>query len=129
MASTESITILLVDDDPAYCEFLSMVLTGYGFRVLVAHSGEAALGLADQADLALIDMIMPGLSGIETIPLVRERNPDLRVIACSGCEDCLFRPDLDRLEVERFVGKPFPMSVLIQEIEAEMGTQLVASAV
>ena len=110
------IGVLLVDDDPAYCEYMAMSLAQYGYRVLVANSGAMALELADQADVALIDMIMPGLSGVETIPLVRCSNPALRVIACSGSDESLFREDLDRLDVPKFFTKPFSLEKLVQEI-------------
>jgi CheY-like chemotaxis protein len=120
MVSTDTISILLVDDDPAYCEFLSINLAAYGYHVIVAHCGATALEFADQADVAVIDMIMPGLSGLETIPLVRCNNPNLKVIACSGCEEALFRADLDRLDVERFLPKPFPVELLVQAIDAAL---------
>ena len=105
---------------------MAISLSGFGFHVLVAHNGAMALELADQAQVALIDMLMPGLSGAETIPLVRSANPNLKVVACSGCEESFFREELDRLEVELFLAKPFTLESLIAQVEAVFDLRVTA---
>ena len=113
-----------MDDDEAHCCLLTLMLELQGFRVLVANSGAVALELADQADLALVDMIMPGLTGVETIPLLQTGNPELKVIACSGWDEEYFRAELDQLGVERFLAKPFPIELLLEEIDAVCGAKI-----
>jgi CheY-like chemotaxis protein len=112
------IRILVVDDDPAYVRLLGLFLRRYGYTVVSATSGKAALQFAGEADLALVDMIMPDLDGLETIALLRRRNPKLKVIASSGCAESEFRADLDRLGIEHFLLKPFTPERLIEEVEA-----------
>jgi CheY-like chemotaxis protein len=111
------ITILLVDDDAPHCSLVSMLLEDQGYRVLVAHCGATGLELADQADVAVIDMIMPGLTGMETIPLLQSSNPNLKVIACSGSEKQRFADDLQALGVTVFLPKPFSIEELIYQVE------------
>lgn len=66
--------ILVVDDDPVILDALSMGLGSKGYRVDTAASGEAALAhcLRTPPDLAILDIEMPGLSGIETARRLRE---------------------------------------------------------
>jgi CheY-like chemotaxis protein len=73
--------------------------------------------LAGQADVAVVDMVMPGLSGPETIPLLQSRNPCLAVIASSGCAEEEFRQELDALGVEVFLAKPVPVERLIEQLQ------------
>lgn len=68
-------TLLLIDDD---CQFLHMMAEGLraaGFDVLEASSGDAALQLALEAepDLAICDVRMPGMSGLELVPKLRDQ--------------------------------------------------------
>ena len=68
-------TILLVDDDAEIRELLELLLTGEGYAVLQADSGEAALDLLGRGasvDLIILDVMMPGLSGYKTCARVRE---------------------------------------------------------
>jgi DNA-binding response OmpR family regulator len=76
--------ILAVDDDPTAVAALRQILTQRGYEVTTAISGEDALALlADQSfDLAILDVVMPGMSGYELCRHIRkdERTLDLPVI-------------------------------------------------
>lgn len=67
--------ILLVDDDVALARLLAEFLTLQGFRVEVLHSGEEALDrvAGDPPDLIVLDVMLPGASGFETLRRLRER--------------------------------------------------------
>lgn len=67
--------ILAVDDEPAIVRFVKLALSGEGFRVLGASSAEEALGLSEayRPDLALIDIMMPDMDGLELMRALRER--------------------------------------------------------
>ncbi len=78
--------ILLIDDDPSVSAAVQLILEHEGYAVTLAGSGEAGLALiaTTEFDLAIVDMYMPGLSGLETIARIRERAPALPVVATSG---------------------------------------------
>lgn len=70
-------TILLVDDERVIVETLAADLKGAGFSVLKAESGEKAVAMLQErnVDLAVIDLVMPGIGGIEVLQEVKERCP------------------------------------------------------
>lgn len=66
--------ILIVDDDPSVCRWLGAALGLEGYRVLEAANGYEALSLAEsyQPDVILLDIMMPGMSGLEVLDRLRE---------------------------------------------------------
>ena len=70
--------VLVVDDEPSICSYLSQLLTGEGYSVATAQNGLAALELARQLrpDCITMDIMMPGMDGNEVIALLRS-DPDL----------------------------------------------------
>jgi len=67
-------TVLVVDDEPPTVELLSDMLTSQGFRVLPAHDGQQGIALAraEQPDLIVLDLVMPGLTGFDVVRELRE---------------------------------------------------------
>jgi DNA-binding response OmpR family regulator len=118
------IRILVVDDEPSYLRLIGLVLRRYGYTVLSAASGEEAMDHANQVDIAVVDMMMPEMDGLETIQLLQWHNPQLKVIASSGCAESEFRGELDRLGVEIFLAKPFPVEALMAQVQAMMRSAL-----
>ena len=92
MAHTSGCTVLLTDDDNNYLSAVSQLLERAGHSVKKANSGEKALELlsaeADEVDLALLDIRMPGMDGIETLQQLRQRHPAIPVIMLTG-EDAI----------------------------------------
>ncbi|MBF0608421.1 MAG: response regulator [Candidatus Magnetobacterium sp. LHC-1] len=83
--------ILVVNDDLIELECFHFILEGENYDVLVASSGYEALEvferefiLSDGIDLVILDIMMPGMDGIEVLAKLKERYPDLPVIICSG---------------------------------------------
>jgi two-component system response regulator PilR (NtrC family) len=78
--------ILLIDDDPSVSAAVQLILEHDGYAVVSAGSGEAGLELMSSCDfdLAIVDIFMPGLGGLETIARIRRLAPDLPVVATSG---------------------------------------------
>jgi DNA-binding NtrC family response regulator len=72
----QAYTILITDDDRGVREALSEIVEAQGFRAQRAASGEEALEIvqAEPVHLALLDMHMPGFTGLETLQLVRQVN-------------------------------------------------------
>jgi PAS domain S-box-containing protein len=98
-------SILVVDDDPDVREVAISGLESLGYRMLAAESGQAALDLLrrdGKVDLALVDMAMPGMNGVELIKRARERYPDLRVVLVTGYADIgAFAPRQDDLVLQK----------------------------
>src|ERR1043165_2449304 len=87
-------SVLIVDDDPLTREALSALLAQHGFAVVgEASDGEEAIGVAGrlQPKLVLLGLSMPGLSGIEALPRLREAAPgcEVVVLTASGTEENL----------------------------------------
>jgi DNA-binding NarL/FixJ family response regulator len=87
-------SVLIVDDHPLTREALTALLTQHGFSVVgQAADGEEAIGRARrlQPQLVLLDLSMPGLSGLEALPRLREAAPSCEVVVltASGTEENL----------------------------------------
>jgi two-component system, NtrC family, response regulator AtoC len=79
-------SILVVDDDESTRRYLAVLLTGLGYEVIDAESGEAALGRLREPPgptLVLLDLILPGMGGLEVLDHIRETLPSLPVIVLS----------------------------------------------
>ena len=79
-------TILVVDDDEPTRAAVFAMLEPLGYRILEATDGEAGLKLyrQEQVDLVVMDILMPGKEGIETIRELKEEFPEAKIIAISG---------------------------------------------
>jgi CheY-like chemotaxis protein len=114
-------TILLVDDEPAVRTLVSIVLHKRGYRVLEAEDGPRALDAyrrqQGQIDLVLLDVIMPGLSGPETLRQLRALDPTARVVFTSGAHANALTEE-DRAQSLGFFAKPFHLNELADAIGA-----------
>jgi DNA-binding response OmpR family regulator len=83
-----NIRVLVVDDEPGFRNSLAKILQVHGFHVVEADGPDTALdSLADpknRIDLALVDVVMPGISGFALAYRIREQNPAPRVLLMSG---------------------------------------------
>jgi two-component system NtrC family response regulator len=75
-------TILIIDDDNLILMMLKQTLSKAGYRTLTVSSGEEGIALlaTTHADLVLTDYLMPGMSGIEVLNLIKQKKPLLPVI-------------------------------------------------
>ena len=90
-----------MDDESPIVETAREILESNNYRVLSATNGVDAIGIfrkqSSSIQLVLLDMMMPGIDGLDTTDVMREHDANIRVIASSG----LRRPNND---AERFVG-------------------------
>ncbi|PYN84224.1 MAG: hypothetical protein DMD87_28325 [Candidatus Rokuibacteriota bacterium] len=81
-------TILVVDDEPVVLETVRDCLTAHGYQVLTAAGGEEAVQVAQAHQgaiaLALVDVVMPGMSGPEVAQRLHGSRPDLKILFMSG---------------------------------------------
>lgn len=112
--------VLIVDDEAEFGMFQKTLLEEEGLTAAVAISGEEAAGigsaLSEPGAIALVDMTMPGLDGIETIHALQQRHPALKFIATSGHSESRFRVRLDALGVRTFLPKPYTTDRLLSVI-------------
>src|SRR4051812_1920889 len=82
--------ILVVDDEPSMLGYLKTLLEVESFRVMTATSGEEAVLLLQQAplpDLILLDLLMPGIDGLQTLEQIRKLHPHIKVVMLSCLSD------------------------------------------
>jgi signal transduction histidine kinase/CheY-like chemotaxis protein len=117
-ASGEGGTVLLVDDEPTVLDVGRRILERSGFVVFAAASGAEAVqliaSLEAPLDVAVIDMSMPGLTGLETVSAIRRELPQLPVILTSGyTTDALEALPMDT----RFIQKPYANHALVELLQ------------
>ena len=111
--------ILAVDDEPRYLEIIRFNLEAAGYRVACAASGEEALDVfaADDSELIILDVMLPGLDGFEVCRLVRERSScPIIMLTAKGAEEDKVRGL--RLGADDYVTKPFSAQELLARVEA-----------
>jgi DNA-binding NtrC family response regulator len=107
-------TILAVDDDASVLAFLEIALRAEGRRVLTASDGQQAVAAVShqKVDVVLLDLIMPGLSGLGALERLLEEDPDLVVIVLTGYGAVNTAREAMRLGAYDYVTKPFDISFL-----------------
>ncbi|HZE63248.1 MAG TPA: response regulator [Pyrinomonadaceae bacterium] len=110
--------ILLVDDDETIRDTLYELLSEY-YICQTAETAEKAFARleADQYDVVLTDISMPGLSGLELLGHVRQKFPDTPVIIISGIGDQEHAQGLIRLGAFDFLLKPFSLDVVEKSVK------------
>lgn len=89
MMKDETTKILIVDDDPAIGELLARYLGAAGHESASALDAETALNLLKGADFQLViaDIMLPGMSGIDLLNIIRQSWPDIAVLMITGVDD------------------------------------------
>ena len=100
---------LVVDDDEDIRKILSKVAEKQGFRVQQACDGETAIRLQRELrpDLILLDVSMPGISGLDALREIRDFDPHVAVVVVSGAADAEIGEKALDLGAVNYVGKPF----------------------
>ena len=113
--------ILVVDDDPQIRRVMRVTLTGHGYEVDDAKSGDAALEkLRDQRfDLVLLDMNMPGIGGLETCRAIRGPS-EIAVIRLTVRDTESDKVDALDAGADDYVTKPYNPSELLARIRAAL---------
>ena len=112
-------SVLIVDDEKLLVRTLSTALKEVGYRISTAGSAEQAeKHLAQEAsfDLILVDNRLPKASGLELIHRLRDRAIRSRVILMTAYETPEVKAEAKRLKVDRYLKKPFDLTVLLTEI-------------
>ncbi|MCA9021097.1 MAG: PAS domain S-box protein, partial [Planctomycetaceae bacterium] len=116
----ESGSILVIDDDKTVCNVVNRVLNRFGFSVLTAYSGSEGVEVYeqhhDEISVILLDMTMPGLSGVETFELLRKKGVNIPVILTSGLSETDISEQIQGAAVFHFLKKPYKPQKLVNVI-------------
>jgi two-component system alkaline phosphatase synthesis response regulator PhoP len=101
--------LLIVEDDPTLRQALTFNLTREGYEVTSTADGEAALEAArsDRLDLILLDVMLPGMSGVEVLRVLRREGITTPVIILSAKGDEIDRVVGLKVGADDYVAKPF----------------------
>jgi DNA-binding response OmpR family regulator len=116
--------ILVVDDQSDVRAMIAMVLRVHHFEIVEAASGAAALKAFEDSrpdskfDLAIVDIFLQGTNGFDIISMMRERVPDLPVVAISGMTTLDFLSTSPELANVVCLQKPFRPNELVRAVEA-----------
>lgn len=111
--------ILIVEDDPSINAMLDEALTRAGYSTLRAYSGTEArllLSSVTQPDLILLDLMLPGISGGEVLPLAK----GIPVIIVSARSDVNEKISLLRAGAADYIIKPFNINELLARVEVQL---------
>ncbi|MBB5315781.1 sigma-54-dependent transcriptional regulator [Tunturibacter empetritectus] len=112
--------ILIIDDEAAIRESLDTLLTLEGFTVSIASDGPSGIELLsrNEYDLLLLDLALPGESGLDLLPRIVEMQPNLPVIMITAYGTVGNVVDAIRAGAENFVQKPWDNEKLLADIRA-----------
>lgn len=110
--------ILIVDDSPAFQKQFSDILEGKGYNTVCVTSGEEAIQLllARHFDLVITDVIMPGMSGLNLLKVVKETNPETEVIIVTGNSSSFTVIKALRLGAYDFIVKPIDDDTILNNV-------------
>jgi DNA-binding response OmpR family regulator len=114
--------ILVIEDEPGIVDFLERGLRAQGFDVISATDGVsgAAAALGEDVDLMVLDLMLPGRSGMDLLSAVREAKPGLPVIVLTALGELEHRvAGLDAGAVD-YLTKPFSLTELAARIRAQL---------
>ena len=115
-------TVLLVEDEPTLRTGTEQFLRQRGFTVVTATSGEEALEKYTEADVIILDIMLPGMSGIETLHQIRQTS-DVPVLMLTALHDEPTQAaSFDEL-ADDYMSKPFSLVILEKRIKALLRRQ------
>ncbi|OGN89137.1 MAG: hypothetical protein A2158_00235 [Chloroflexi bacterium RBG_13_46_14] len=113
--------VLVVDDEPRICDLLRIKLGLSGYEVVTTMSGAEAIELTatQNPDIILLDVVMPGVSGMDVLDKVRTFS-EVPIIIFTG------RPEIvqlaKRFGADDYIAKPFNPDLLVEKIKLVLGT-------
>ncbi|MBN2074621.1 MAG: response regulator transcription factor [Dehalococcoidales bacterium] len=123
---SKQVRVLIVDDEPRIVKFLQVKLKSSGYEVLSAGSGKEALELvqAQEPDIVVLDIVMPGMDGLETLKQIRTVS-GVPVIILSARRENAEKIKGLKLGADDYLAKPFSPDELVARIEA-IGRRMVS---
>jgi two-component system KDP operon response regulator KdpE len=123
---TAPLRVLVIDDEPAIRRFLRLSLAAQGYLVLEAESGESGYALLQRnaVDVVILDLGLPGVSGLDILKRLRESGSSVPVIVLSSRSDEGGKVAALDMGADDYVTKPFGMDELLARIRAAVRHRL-----
>lgn len=112
--------ILIVEDDPRIADFLQRALKPEGHMPVSVGDGREALDLVEQGDfeMLLLDLMIPGISGLELCQILRMRRVELPIIMLTALDTSEDVVRGLRMGADDYITKPFDLDILLARIDA-----------
>ncbi len=113
-------TILVVDDSPFASQQIKDVVEGNGYEVVgYAKNGEEGISMYDELkpDITILDIIMPGIDGLETAEIILKKDPKARIMMLSSLCDSGTLEEVKSIGLKYLVPKPWEDDLLLATLE------------
>lgn len=120
---TRQLRLLLVEDEAVLRGLVAQFLRSAGFEVFEACDGPDGVDRFDcdgPFDLALVDLNLPGFSGVEVCRRLRLASPDQKILVCSAAVTSESEQSLRAIGVQNFLTKPYHPEALLSHIRREV---------
>ena len=119
---TDTLSFLIVDDEPEMCWVLEHVFKRAGYNCFSALSGQEAMALAETTDFRLVflDAKLPDIEGLELARQIRRRLPGIPIVMISGCfyeDDDTIKMALFSGLIQHFISKPFEHTEILRIVQ------------
>lgn len=125
MALCPTQTILVVDDQPPVRQLIARMLARCGFKTIEAGNGLQALSRFEDAngaiDLAIIDMVMPQMSGLDVAAELARQHPDVKILYLSAYASSIAIDCIRRRSPQHLLLKPFTERSLVDRVLGLLG--------
>lgn len=115
-----STTIMVVDDSPFASKQIRDIVEDNGYEVIgYAKDGEEAIELYKELkpDIVILDIIMPGLNGLETAEILKKQDPAVKILMLSSLCDAGTMEEVKSIGVKHLIPKPLEADVLLASLE------------
>ena len=116
-------TLLLVDDDATFCQVLRDAFEARGFAVRVAHDVTQGIAVAvdDPPEYAIVDLKMPGPSGLELVMKLKEIDENTRVVMLTGYASIATAVEAIKLGAVHYLAKPADADEIVAALHRDSG--------
>lgn len=123
MNEADKPTLLLVDDDETFCQVLSAALARRGFAVRIAHTVAEGVTTAikDLPEFAVIDLKMPGPSGLELVKKLKELDAHTKIVVLTGYASVATAVEAIKLGAIHYLAKPADADEIVAAFHRDSG--------
>jgi len=117
------VAILVIDDSIQDREFLANILVDAGYVAHTMPDGESGVSLcrSRNPDLVLVDMMMPGINGIEVLRAIKSEQPSIKVILCTSAGSEVSVALAMRIGADGYIVKPYNRDMILMNIQRSLG--------
>ena len=112
-----------MDDETDLRNLLGHLLSGAGFEIESAGDGEEAIAIlkSKKLDLALLDIMMPNMNGIEVLKFINQNFPTVKAIMLTGYADLNYAMEAKEFGAKDFISKPYKFEDVLSTIRRVLG--------